>query len=396
MRLVSASQDCAVTKALPIVLVLASWIGLLLPPYKTSVARAQGGSPAFDLQWNAPAACMSPNAARAEIDALIRIDRIDSGARARIRVLIEGTQQAGYSASIDIERGASSGERTLRGTRCAEVAEASILVIAMVIDPEGVAARAPVSAPSGSSTTAEPSSPSPNTTSSPTAAQPARPDQPAREPVAESDVEPTEDEEPAEAEDATDDEPPEEEEDEPEGPSDPRKAGRVVLGVRALGDAGSLPSLTLGGGLIAGLHWQRARIELQALAYLPQIEERGPTPGSTTEVRLLAGAISGCFNLIGTRDDPRALGGCAAIEAGLSSAEPRRISDGQDQAGLWLAGFLGLDLRQQLVGPVHLRLLGELGAPILRPRYEIDPFGTVFRASPVLGRFGISLFVLFP
>ena len=179
-------------------------------------------------------------------------------------------------------------------------------------------------------------------------------------------------------------------------PSDPRETGRFVLGVRGTGDAGSLPNATLGGGLLVGVHWQRLRLELQALAYLPQLQEHRPTPDSATEITLVTGALTGCYDLLGARDEQRALGACAAIEAGLSNGRPQSISDGREATGFWLAGFAGIDARQRVIGPLHLRLLAEVGLPVVRPLYEIAPFGRVFRASPVLGRFGISLFVLFP
>jgi hypothetical protein len=335
---------------------------------------------ALELQWETPRACMSASVARAAIRGLIRAERDTT--RARVRVLIEGTQQRGYVARIEIARGESTGERELRGSRCDELAEAAVLVIAMAIDPEGAAARAaaanaiPSASPAAGDTT--PSEP----------VQPERQEAPVEAEGKPAQDEPVEEDEPAGDED--EDEPAEDE------PSDPREAGRFVLGVRGTGDAGSLPSATLGGGLLVGIHWQRLRLELQALAYLPQLQEHRPTPDSATEITLATGAIAGCYDLLGARDEQRALGACAAIEAGLSNGRPQLISDGREATGFWLAGFAGIDARQHVVGPLHLRLLAEVGLPVVRPLYEIAPFGRVFRASPVLGRFGISLFVLFP
>jgi len=357
-------------------------------------ALAQAEADVLDLEWRAPNACPSERAADDQIRALIRHDRgAGERAMARARVLIEGSEQAGYSAAIEVERGTSSGERTLRGARCGEVADAAILIVAMAIDPEGASARAAQRATStsagtntGANTTdataraaaAEPTT----TTSDPAATQPEKTDEQAPAPKEEA-KEPDEQEE-------------EEEEQEPEPPSNPRDAGRFSLGLYGVGDAGSLPHATLGAGLIAGLHWPRLRLQLQAGAYLPQVEHSGPTQSSSVKVGLYNATVTGCFDLLGTRDDARALGLCAAIEAGLSQGQPRQISDGRSSAGLWLAGFVGIDVRQRVLGPLQLGLFAQAGLPVLRPAYEIEPFGRVFRASPVLGRLGISAFVLFP
>jgi len=355
------------------------------------IVHAQSAEP-LDLQWQTPAACMSASVARAAIRGLIRAEVYAE--RAQARVLIEGTQQRGYVARIEIARGESTGERELRGAHCDELAEAAVLVVAMAIDPEGAAARAAAAkaTPSASPATGNATPSESNQSATPARKAPSEPVQP--QPPANDEPVDNEDED-----ELTDDEDePTDDEDEPteEEPTDPRTAGRFMLGVRGTGDAGSLPSATLGGGLIAGMHWPRVRLELQALAYLPQLQEHRPTPDSATEVRLYTGAVTGCYDIWGARDEERAFGGCAAIEAGVSNGQPRLISDGRAATGFWLAGFAGIDARQHVVGPVHLRLLAELGVPVVRPRYEIAPFGRVFRASPVLGRFGISLFVLFP
>jgi hypothetical protein len=360
--------------------------------YAASNARAQAEAPAFELQWSAPAACLSASAARGAIQALIRDQT--AGERARARVLIEGSEQQGYVAQIEIARGASAGERELRGAGCAVVAEAAVLIIAMAIDPEGASARAAAlrqTAPGANainetqaSDTAK-AAPNPTSTTS-TAPREAKPEDKRERPP------PAQVEEP---EPRNEEELEEQELEEEEAPSDPRQAGRFVLGLHGTGDAGSLPRATVGGGVLAGMHWQQLRLELHALAYVSQVEDRLPAPGSTG-VSLYTGVLRGCLDLLGAREEPRALGGCAAIEAGLSRGAPRSISDGQASSGFWLASFLGVDARQRLAGPLHARLLLEVGLPVLRPSYEIAPFGRVFHASAVLGRFGISAFVLFP
>jgi hypothetical protein len=378
MRVVRARRLRTVTTAL---LNRAALLGVIawLASQLGSRAQAQAEAKVLDLAWNAPSTCLSESAARAEVAQLIRSER-SAAESARARVLIKGSEQTGYVAEIEVERGATSGERTLRGRSCDDLSEAAVLIIAMAIDPEGASARAAARAAS------KPVEATPPVEQ----AQPAQnKDQPAQaEQTSESKPEASEQTESEEAEE----EPEEEELDEP---SDPR-AGRVALGVLGSGDVGSLPHATLAGGLIAGLHWPRLRLELQALAYLPQVERSGPTLASNAKIGLYTASISGCYDVLGARDEARALGGCALLEGGLSQGESHAISNSGSSQGLWLAGFTGLDVRQRVVGPLQLRLFAGVGLPILRPAYEIDPFGRVFRASPVLGRFGISAFVLFP
>jgi hypothetical protein len=361
--------------------------------WTASIAHAQAEGPDFELQWSAPPACMSEAEARSEVSALIRAQR-DAGERARARVLIEGTDRRGYVAQIEIARGASTGERELRGSRCDAIADAAVLIVAMAIDPEGASARAAAQseAQAAGATKQEPlpvansSRASERETPSSERAQP----EAAAERAEQRTEDPADRQEPEEEVRPDEEEPVEEDE-----PSDPRRAGRLVLGARGSGDVGSLTHATIGGGLLGGVHWQHLRLELQGLAYAPQVEARSPAPGSS-EVALYTGALTGCLDLVGSRDQPRALGTCAAIEGGLSRGTPLNISGGRASSAFWLAGFVGIDARQRIAGPAHVRLLAEVGLPVLRPSYEIEPFGRVFRASPVLGRFGISAFVLFP
>ncbi len=282
---------------------------------------------------------MSAATARASIEALIAQGAANTSETTEVSVHIEGDEAAGYLAELEFERGDEEGERTLRGARCDDVTGAATLVIAMVIDPSA-AERVP-----------EPKPPAP---------------------APELKAEPERD------------------------PNEATTPLRFSLGIALLGDLGSLPYATLGAGLSLGVHVSRVRFELGALALLPQHADVGPTAASSTLVSLYGGELRACFAAIESLSGVLALEGCASAELGASSAESQGISNGTRSSALWSAGFLGLGARQASEAGLQLGALAEIGAPILRPVYEIDGFGPVFRATPVLARLSLSARWLFP
>jgi hypothetical protein len=273
--------------------------------------------------------------ARASIEALLGEDARGDALTTEVSVQIEGNAQTGYRAELEIERGDEAGERALRGARCDEVSAAATLVIAMVIDPSA-AERVPAAEPA------------PASLGAPLANEPAEP-------------------------------------------------LRIALGAKLLGDVGSLPRATLGAGIALGLHFTaRLRIELAALALLPQRAVGGPTATSSTLLALYAGQLRACFAPFDALANVMAFEGCAAAELGISRGDPRGISNGGPSSGVWGAGFVGLGLRQASRNGLQVGALIELGLPIFRPVYEIDGYGPVFRATPVLARLSLEARWLFP
>jgi hypothetical protein len=138
------------------------------------------------------------------------------------------------------------------------------------------------------------------------------------------------------------------------------------------------------------------RTQIEALAWLPQDAHGGPVIGSGATIGLYTGALRGCIDLLSVAQRELALGTCAATEMGLSTGQPMGISDGRAQQGLWSAGWLGVFARSTIYGPLQVELAAEIGAALHRPRYAIDDFGLVFRASPAIARFGLAVGWLFP
>lgn len=298
-------------------------------------AQAQAPVPArFELDWEAPEDCMSEGQARAAIEGLLGT-RASQAAGASIEVRISRLESDRYQAEIEARREGETGERSLHGESCARVSEATVLIAALVLDPSGAALR--------------------------TAAQKVEPDP---KPQAEADDE--------------------EDVDEPGPPL------RFSIAARAVGDAGSLPTLTAGASLALGASLGALRFELQALAFLAQDATSGPVGGSGARIGLYSGALRTCLDAAHAFDRTFTLAPCLAIEAGLSTGEARGISDGQSRRGLWTAGLIGFSARQLFADALFLELLAEIGAALHRPRYQIDGFGGVFQASPVIGRTALS------
>jgi len=304
-----------------------------------AAAQDDASATAFELDWEAPRGCMSSTQARSAIEQLLSPNASTGDEPAQVEVQIEATEEGRFEAEITVQHDESEGERTLRGESCPQLAEAAVLIVAMVLDPVGASLR--VVAPAQ----LEPSSPEPQDES-------------------------------------------------------PNERVRVALGLRLAADVGALPTSTGGAGLTLGLHFATLgtvlRVQLEALAWMPQDALGGPVAASGATIGLYTSALRGCLDLVSAAQRELAFGTCLTAEAGLSTGRALGISDGRAQQGLWSAGLLGLFARKALPGPLQLELLAEVGAPLHRPSYGIDGFGLIFRASSFIARFGLGVGWLFP
>jgi hypothetical protein len=102
-------------------------------------SRATAQAP-FVLEWSAIEGCPPADAVEREVSRLLG-DAPRAGAPIRVRA----TVRAGPPLQLELitESAAGGGTRTIEGASCDALAQAGALVIAMAIDPEAVAARAP-------------------------------------------------------------------------------------------------------------------------------------------------------------------------------------------------------------------------------------------------------------
>jgi hypothetical protein len=176
----------------------------------------------------------------------------------------------------------------------------------------------------------------------------------------------------------------------------PEEGVRVTLGVRAVGDLGSLPGPTAAAGLVAGLHDGRLHGEIEGSSFIPRMAARGPLPGSGGEIDLYAGALRGCWDAFRSPDAELGVGPCVSAELGVSTGRGVNISDPARSRGWWGAATVGMAARHFGRSPIASWAAIDVGFPFYRPTYFIEGHGDVFRASPVIGRAAIGVAWIFP
>ena len=283
-------------------------------------------SGALALSWQAPLGCPSRDELRAEIARLLGGEiRVSQGGDIKARAVVAHGQT--WSLAIETELAGRSGLRSIEAASCQELADATALIIALMIDPNAVAAHATQSRP-------EPTAP-------PVQSDPAL-----------------------------------------------QKARRVacLVGIHAAGSYGTLPSIDAGLGGGVGLAGRRWRVELRG-TYGLRRDQRGTAPppappDSYGRFNFAAAALAGCVNL---GREGLSFGPCADAEVGVLSAKGFGVSEGFPAQTLWLAmgadAYAAIPLGPHLSLPLHLDVV----APLLRPEFVFRYVPTRVFQAPVVG-----------
>jgi hypothetical protein len=110
--------------------------GVLLTLFDANGARAESASPAvhkLELEWSAPDECATRASVLSEIE---RIAARPIERDFRARVIVTRGASSEYRAHITMRVGTAFDERDVEGATCAEIADASALLIALALAPE--------------------------------------------------------------------------------------------------------------------------------------------------------------------------------------------------------------------------------------------------------------------
>jgi hypothetical protein len=301
----------------------------------------------MDFQWLAPEGCPSPSEVRTEIDGLLGSA---AGERARQNLSVHATVEHGarWLVTLETRSSTATGHRTIEAVSCQALGSATALIVALIIDPDAVAAHA-----------------KPAKAAEPAYAKPAKAAEPGPPPVAE-----------------------------PLPLVPPPSEARATLGLAGLGAAGTIgvlpgPDLDLTAtlGLLRG-QW---RAELRA-AYGLRTVSSDPLAGASGahgRFRFLAGTLAGCWLVSRAAVD---LGPCADVEFGAVQGEgvgPLDVaSKNTPWLGLGAGGVLIFKATSWLQFPVH----ADAVAPLWRPTYVFrNADSPIFRSWTVGGRLSVGV-----
>ena len=305
-------------------------VGTVLGLASLTCALPAGASQemSFTLSWQAPADCPAPGDVRAEVARLLGGQiRLPAGRDFKAGALVTHGQT--WAVAIETELAGRAGRRFIEAASCKDLADATALILALMIDPDVV--------------------PTPHVF------QP-QPPQPPPPPVP---VQPQ--------------------------PTPQKRPSPVdfLLGLHAQGSRGTLPSVDVGVGGGVGVVGRRFRVELRANYGLRRDQTASVTtlPGAYGQFNLWAAELSGCFNL---GQEVWAFGPCADAEGGVVSARGVKVDQSLPAHRPWLAigagGYAAVSLSHRWSIPVHLAVL----VPLVRPEYVFkDVPDPVFQAAPV-------------
>ncbi len=336
---------------------------------------AQANHP-IELRWQAPASCPTGAAVIGTVERLLG-GRPTGHKRVYVDAQVRGAGK-NWSLEMVIYNDAGEGERNVAGASCREVVNAAALIIALSFDADAVAATQ-----RGESHQLDPPTTPPvptGPTALPTASQPVLPPvQPlpwARQPgVADGYVPP----------------PP---------PSRPRKRLWFSFAPRLDMDLGTLPKAALGFGGNLSLRWYPFLARMRGNYFVAQTETiTDRAAGGELDLWVLAPGI--CLTPFHTATYGRrrtldfALDGCLDVEIGEMRANGFGVRTPSSGSAFWIAPHAQLSAALTLSERLSARAMIGLGVPIRRPDFVLNQVGVVHAASPVVGRIGLEIAVVF-
>ncbi len=322
-------------------------LGLALGLVWQSTAQAEGAqAQAVELTWSAPVSLGCPDAdyALAELRRYVGSGR-QLQRPIQARVVVQRGGGGDLRLILRTEQANSQGERTLRDASCAALVDAAVVILAWMVDPQKMAARATTAAPSP----AEPAAPAPQT--------------------------------PPTAVSAT----------------HPRRELEPFLDLGLPLDVGTLPRAALGGEARAGIALIPLRWAVYG-AYWPAVER---TLGALADGRavggtftLLAFGVQSCLETpLGVGAARLRLGACVGPELDLMRGESFGVNRGGTGQKAWLAAVGEVNARLRLSGHAWVVLRASSVVPTLRETFALQGVGVVHQpaAAAFRGALGIEL-----
>ena len=299
-----------------------------------------GGGLAF--AWRAPEGCPPASAVEAEIERLLGGP---AGEHSSSDLHVQATVERGALWFVTLETASktASGHRTIEAATCRGLANATALIVALMIDPDAVAARTGIA--KGDET--PPPSPSVPTARAPTPT----PAEPGSEP----------------------------------GKASARET-HGLLGVAAAGSLGVLPSPDVGGSASVGVVRPRWRGEARATYGLRRVQSDplADAAGAYGRFSFVAGSLAGCMSFLWPGLE---MGPCASAEVGVVRGQGVGASQTTSKPTPWIAvgagGFLAIRANPWLYFPIHVDAV----FPLWRPHYVFSNVPTpIFQSWFVGGR----------
>ncbi len=293
-----------------------------------------GDASPIALVWEAGPECDRHDAILKTVGHLVGARKV-SAAKVTATAHVKRSGKA-WTVLLETEQLGEKGERRFEGSTCDKVADATALILSVMLAPVETA-ESTIGAPAKPVSIAEPAKPPPPR------------DVPAVKAAPAAGVPPS-----------------------------------GAIGARVGGDAGSLPGPTAFLGIALSASLGPTHLALLGTAWLP----REATEGSHgVRVTLWTGGVRGCVEL--TTGAPLLLG-CLAGELGRSSGSGFGIATPRSSSAWWGAVIPGLALRTgPRKVPVHIGL--EAPIPVVQPVYDIEPYGELFRPSRVVVRLSLGV-----
>ncbi len=346
---------------------------LLALTVRSSTAWAQQAHP-IELLWHAPPSCPDGAAVLAEVDRLL--GAVPSGdKRMVVDAQARGAAQR-WTLEMVIRDNDGEGERSIEGKSCQELADAAALIIALAFDAEAVVetkrreaearSPSPMTAPPPSSTAAPPPSP--------VAARPLSPTALGWPEIPSSYV--------------------------PRPPPPSGKRVWVSIAPSLNFDVGTLPGVTLAVGGSAALRWYPIVARLRGSYFFPRTATLDPrSVGGDFDMWALAPGI--CATPFHTAAYGRrrtfdvALDGCVEVELGKMRGEGFGVRNPGSGSTVWVTPHAQVWGALTLADPLSTRAMIGVGVPVRRPDFVLQQVGVVHVASPVVGRAGLEIALIF-